>query len=107
MSNDDFSFAFVAEGLEIQVSSRPSEDGKKMFAVTVNGKDLESYQYIDKEDLGKKQFIYLLQRLFLSFCSQRSSKFFISAAADSSKAKIYKATLAFDDKELFNKNDPV
>ena len=48
MSNDDFSFAFVADELKIVVACRPSEGDQKILFVTVDGKELESYQYIDK-----------------------------------------------------------
>ena len=33
MSNDDFSFAFFADGLKILVGCRPSEDGQKILCV--------------------------------------------------------------------------
>ena len=48
MSNDNFSFSFLVEEMKILVACRPSEDGQKILFVTVDGKDLESYQYLDK-----------------------------------------------------------
>ena len=54
MSNDDFSHVFVAEGKKILVACLPSEDDQKKLYVEVNGKNLESYQYIDK-NFGKLQ----------------------------------------------------
>ena len=54
MSDDDFSYTYVVDGLKILVACRPSEDGQKILFVTVDGKELESYQYLDK-NFGKYQ----------------------------------------------------
>ena len=52
MSNDDFSHTIVVDGLKIMVACHPSDDDQKILSVAVNGKSLDSYQYLDK-NFGK------------------------------------------------------